>query len=507
MDGRKRRREDQVFFSNSDRCPIKLFSTQEDRQKEQARTLHADTVDQDQCWTLRQMIGLDNSKKNDASITWIIISNFLVDFEFIIEEIPELLSVKTLIFYGVAENSPLPWKQLAGDDQFECVCLDPSAPVDSPHNPTGQQIPYGVHHSKFFLVGFDDQTIRVCIHTSNIRHSDIHLKAQAAFVQDFPLKEASSSRMSQFEETLISYIASYRYTKKHCWDNTTTKKGAIAYSLLDLLRRYDFSTAMGVLIPSTPGYHRLDSSQPRGHLKVRKAVADHASDKNLSSIVCQFSSMGSLNARFLLDLQRSMDAWAAKRKDVVDKKPLSLKLVYPTVQEIRSSVEGYAGGRSVPGSTKNVNKPFLRPLYHRWSSPDNSKITNRLLKPRNVPHMKSYFQLHSDNDSMSWFLVTSHNLSKAAWGEVQTSSRFGGRRLFIRHWELGAFVSPSLLNARRLKAWSPVIDLEDSGGDTVSIPLPYNIVPVPYSSTDTPWAVDSLHSEADSFGRTSAMDL
>ena len=42
-----------------------------------------------------------------------------------------------------------------------------------------------------------------------------------------------------------------------------------------------------------------------------------------------------------------------------------LKLVWPTVQEIRDSVEGWCGGNSVPGPSKNVNKPFLQPYWHR----------------------------------------------------------------------------------------------------------------------------------------------
>jgi len=42
-----------------------------------------------------------------------------------------------------------------------------------------------------------------------------------------------------------------------------------------------------------------------------------------------------------------------------------LQLVWPTVEEIRASVEGWRGGASLPGPAKNVDKPFLRPYWHK----------------------------------------------------------------------------------------------------------------------------------------------
>ena len=42
-----------------------------------------------------------------------------------------------------------------------------------------------------------------------------------------------------------------------------------------------------------------------------------------------------------------------------------LHLVWPTVQEVRDSVEGYAAGGSIPGTVANVTKPFLQSLWRR----------------------------------------------------------------------------------------------------------------------------------------------
>lgn len=53
--------------------------------------------------------------------------------------------------------------------------------------------------------------------------------------------------------------------------------------------------------------------------------------------------------------------------------PQGFQLIWPTVQDIRDSVEGWRGGASVPGPSKNVNKPFLQPYWHRCSARSHTK--------------------------------------------------------------------------------------------------------------------------------------
>ena len=47
-----------------------------------------------------------------------------------------------------------------------------------------------------------------------------------------------------------------------------------------------------------------------------------------------------------------------------------------------------------------------------------------------------------DNDEISWFLLTSANLSKAAWGTLQKQ----GNQLMIRNYELGVLILPELFD-------------------------------------------------------------
>ena len=60
-----------------------------------------------------------------------------------------------------------------------------------------------------------------------------------------------------------------------------------------------------------------------------------------------------------------------------------------------------------------------------------------------TPHIKTYCRI-SANANLSWYLVTSHNLSKAAWGVVQLKKK-PYEQLFIRSsYELGVLIYPDL---------------------------------------------------------------
>jgi Tyrosyl-DNA phosphodiesterase len=254
------------------------------------------------------------------------------------------------------------------------------------------------------------------------------------------------------------------------------------------------------------------------------------------------------------------------------------------VEEIRVSVEGYRGGGSVPGTIKNTRKSFLLPLYHKWSSSSSSyqntdhyhnstlTMTTAQTKPvchettkesvhmspqccnddihhsenddlflkrcYHIPHIKTYYQMSSTNEnSFEWFVLTSHNLSKAAWGEIQKKNR---GQLFVRHWELGVFLSSTTMVVDRIMPYNeyicsfglPTFTTEsdnnsnnnnnnnnnmqrqsDTKASTASypavttiatIPLPYKLHPDRYQTfIDIPWAIDSYYKNADQFQRHS----
>ncbi|KAK1284192.1 hypothetical protein QJS10_CPB21g00868 [Acorus calamus] len=81
--------------------------------------------------------------------------------------------------------------------------------------------------------------------------------------------------------------------------------------------------------------------------------------------------------------------------------------------------QGYAAGNAVPSPQKNVEKDFL--------------------KNRAMPHIKTFARYNGQN--LAWFLLTSANLSKAAWGALQKNNS----QFMIRSYELGVLFMPSVI--------------------------------------------------------------
>lgn len=445
---------------------------------------------------IRQMLDIESTQSN---IQFMIVTNYILNPPFLLDEIPELLSYpRVIIFYEALESEIIPMANI------EYIQISPKGEPSrkgnsNSCNPLKYKFPYGCHHTKMFIVGYEDK-LRIIVHTANLRNGDFYNKAQGAYIQDFSLKALTAENetsKNDFEETLIMYMKSYGYNQKHNWTGNGES------GLVEELERYDYSSAKVVLIPSVPGYYRTpDKSSHQGYLKVKAAIEKYTSTTNTScgQIICQFSSIGALSLKWMKDFLSSLSVSRGKR--ISDDLQGVVKLVYPTVDEIKNSIEGYIGGCSVPGTKKNLSKPFLKNLFCKWSSRNKSNIH----KGKNVPHIKTFYQLSADGTSMEWFMLGSHNLSKAAWGE-RINNHYG-ESLRINSWELSVFVTPSLLDGASL---IPCTNEMGSNGTNIpmihDIPLPYNIDPKRYGENEEPWAVDVQYQFADNYGRFSARDF
>lgn len=527
--------------------PIKIFTT--DRDKVTRRRLrrqrtnissNVTTPSEDayqnhwsnfHCWTYREMLGFDRfsglrtetDPTNGVGIDWIFITTYILNVDFLLNELPELVDIPIVVIVYQYKDESLSGRQErfiqnAKSKGFTVtfLCRDPRAVPQTSTNPLKCHMEYGCHHTKMTLVGYSSKRLRVHIHTSNLRREDVHDKCQGAFLQDFLPKtedQLCAFQSSAFEESLVTYLESYDFVTPLNWKRNESE------TLVSHLQSYDFSKAVGVLVPSVPGYHTnihlgKDTQDDKlyGYLKVQKAIRDNCcgNDSNEplhpGQIVCQFSSMGSLSKPYL---NKISDAWNVATAEIPHKKKYKpherqshslLSIVWPTMEEIETSVEGPNGGQSVPGRRKNLHKDFLKPLLHKWRTlgDHGDEEEETLGKGRHVPHIKSYYQMdshHTNKTNMHWFVLSSHNLSKAAWGEIQNRRGFKGETtetLVVQHWELGVFVSPSTLGVDSMKA-------QTSGDDETSlvncknravIPLPYKFKPDKYDISDHPWVVD-----------------
>ncbi|XP_073222677.1 tyrosyl-DNA phosphodiesterase 1 isoform X2 [Cicer arietinum] len=282
-------------------------------------------------------------------------------------------------------------------------------------------------------------------------------------------------------------------------------------------KKFDYSDATVRLIASVPGYHSGNGLKKWGHMKLRSVLQECTFDKEFkkSPLVYQFSSLGSLDEKWMVELASSMSAGLSE-----DKVPLGMgepQIIWPTVEDVRCSLEGYAAGNAIPSPMKNVEKAFLRKYWAKWKA-------NHTGRTRAMPHIKTFARYNNQN--LAWFLLTSANLSKAAWGALQKNNS----QLMIRSYELGVLFLSSLskrgcefsctsnvkLSKDKCSAQetsemkkTKLVTLTGLTRDTthssseviIQLPVPYELPPLPYSSEDVPWCWDRRYSKKDVYGQ------
>ncbi|KAF1791235.1 Tyrosyl-DNA phosphodiesterase C-terminal domain [Phytophthora cactorum] len=149
------------------------------------------------------------------------------------------------------------------------------------------------------------------------------------------------------------------------------------------LKRFDFSTARVALVPSVPGVHKGKDMEKYGHLCVRKQPVD-------------------LSAK----LARGMEFWA------ID--PLSIEEHEAVPAQVSSKVDA-------PVGTSPSKRHAAHQVYARFNPSDDKA------------------------GELDWAIVTSSNLSKAAWGALQKNKT----QFMIRSYELGVMFLPPLLGRQR----------------------------------------------------------
>lgn len=343
------------------------------------------------------------------------------------------------------------------------------------------EIVYGTHHTKMMLLLYKSG-LRVVIHTSNMVSYDWAQKTQAIWIGPLCPRLSPGSQGGDsdtgFRADLLDYLAAYKEPHINEWCH--------------YIRSHDFSAVKVFLVGSVPGRHTGSKKSSFGHLRLRNLLSQHGPSKDLVSnhwpLVAQFSSIGSLGS--------SAEAWltgeflrslATVKNSGPAVQSVPLKLIFPTVTDVRCSLEGYPAGQSLPYSIRTADKQrWLDGYFHRWRS-------GRLGRTTASPHIKSYTRLSPSGKQAAWLLITSANLSKAAWGAFEKN----GSQLMIRSYELGVLLLPAKFG----DAATFVVSEEAGGKNALFLPLPFDVPLTPYSREDEPWTWDSQHKELpDRFG-------
>ena len=312
--------------------------------------------------------------------------------------------------------------------------------------------------------------------TGNFIPQEYESKTQGLWFQKFPWKDAESPPSSDFEERLHDYASRLFRPSSSSSASASAAAAAAAAALLSAVRRCDFSSARADLVTSVPGnlkgkdYALYATGRLRSLLSRAKGFSDALVG---SQLVAQCSSLGRLTEGWLaawteaasggvsrsgLPLGPPTAGRGEKKNSGEKKKPpttplLPLSIVWPTAEDIRTSVEGWNGGGSVPGRSENLALPSISSRLCRWSSGSSGGDgdgdgdgddggggpgTTRPLRSRAVPHLKTFCRADLDTARLAWLYVGSANLSVAAWGSA-TKARDSS---YVRSWELGVLLLP-----------------------------------------------------------------
>ncbi|KAI0159655.1 tyrosyl-DNA phosphodiesterase [Xylariaceae sp. FL1272] len=359
---------------------------------------------------------------------------------------------------------------------------------------------FGTHHSKMMILIRHDDTAQVVIHTANMIAKDWTNMTNGIWQSPLlpKLKTTDLSNNApvgsgpRFKIDLLNYLRAYNTRRNVC------------KPLVDELAQYDFSAIRGALIASVPGKHDVEHEPDatrwgwQGLKETLKNVpmAD-ISQPGKSDIVVQISSIATLGAKDTW-LQRTLfDSLSPVSSG--GSKP-NFKVVFPTPDDVRRSLDGYASGGSIhtkiQSSQQAKQLEYLRPFFHHWANDGASNSSSKDAgRQRAAPHIKTYIR-HGEK-SIDWALLTSANISKQAWGEATKSGE-----VRVASWEIGVLVWPELLTgdakARLIGTFQtdePAKEeqIGENNVPTVGLRIPYSMPLQKYGPTEVPWVATNSH--------------
>ncbi|TVU38611.1 hypothetical protein EJB05_11995 [Eragrostis curvula] len=389
-----------------------------------------------------------------------VLSDYMVDIDWLLTACPSLRKVPHVLV-------------IHGEDGASLELLKKMKPANWVLHKPPLPISFGTHHSKAMLLVYP-HGIRVVVHTANMIHVDWNNKSQGLWMQDFPWKDTKDiNKKVPFENDLVEYLGALKWPEFRV---NLPVAGDVSINAA-FFRKFDYSSSMVRLIGSVPGYHRGNNIKKWGHMKLRTVLEECLFEKQFckSPLIYQFSSLGSLDEKWMNEFAYSLSAGKSD-----DGTPLGIGkplIVWPTVEDVRCSIEGYAAGSCIPSPQKNVEKDFLRKYW-----------TNRAM-----PHIKTFTRYNGQN--IAWFLLTSSNLSKAAWGALQKNNT----QLMIRSYEDKIAPGEKIRTKLVTPCWKGDEEKERST-EIVRLPVPYQLPPQPYGPEDVPWSWDRRYTKKDVYG-------
>ncbi|CAL8141828.1 unnamed protein product [Orchesella dallaii] len=367
--------------------------------------------------------------------------------------------------------------------------------------------PFGHHHTKMSIVQYTDSSVRFMIYTANLVESDWDNRTQGIWISPKCPKLPSGSSPSfgesptNFRTDILQYLSTYPVKASAAWRDVIKSIDCSEIKLVFLFLFYMYNVhpclAIETLLPMNIDCNNYGhvviirvffigsvpiTSQSNfngfqfGIKKMEKILKSFEMETEPNwPLIAQCSSIGTLGGN-ADDWLTSEFATALAGKDRRILGPINL--VYPTEQNVKGSFDGILGGGCLPYSAlTHMKQKWLRSHFCQWKAGCSGRS-------RAPPHIKSYSRCSPDQTKLAWFLLTSANLSKAAWGKLSKNSD----RLSIMSWEAGVLFIPELLCSSK---YFTVAD-KDANKSTSRFPLYFDMPLTKYDKKDVPWYFEML---------------
>lgn len=215
-----------------------------------------------------------------------------------------------------------------------------------------------------------DDTAQVIIHTANMISRDWTNMTQAVWRSPpLPLLRDGESdgdgklrvgSGEKFKADLLNYLRAYDTRRPTC------------KRIADALAKYNFSSVKATLIASVPGRHNVrDDESPRwGWAAMKQTLRAVPAQEGKSEIVVQVSSIATLGPTDSW-LRNTLFGALGSHRGAAAQKP-DFKVVFPTADEIRRSLDGYESGASIhtkiQSSQQAKQLQYLKPIFCHWAN-------------------------------------------------------------------------------------------------------------------------------------------
>jgi tyrosyl-DNA phosphodiesterase-1 len=259
-----------------------------------------------------------------------------------------------------------------------------------------------LHEQMLILLRHDD-TAQIIIHTANMIPFDWMNMTQALWSSpllpklssDGPAPESPPMGSGEkFKLDFLNYLRAY------------DSKRTICKTIVEQLLEYDFSEIRAALVGSVPGKQGLETDSKTlwgwvGLKEVLKSVPVQK-DESEPEIIVQISSIATLGPTDKW-LDKTLFKALSTSKNAASKP--SFKVIFPTADEIRRSLNGYASGSAIHTKIQSAQQQkqlqYMTPLFCHWAGDGDSDHVpvHDAGRRRAAPHIKTYTRFTDSSHS------------------------------------------------------------------------------------------------------------